>query len=59
MGLITLSRQYGSDGRSVGLKVAELLNYHHVNKEIISQVAEEANKMPGVVGQVQALGRVG
>ena len=43
MGLITLSRQYGSDGRSVGLKVAELLDYHHVNKEIISQVAEEAN----------------
>ena len=43
MGLITLSRQYGSDGRTVGLKVAQLLGYHYVNKEIISQVAEEAN----------------
>jgi CMP/dCMP kinase len=43
MGLITLSRQYGSDGRTVGLKVAQLLDYHYVNKEIISQVAEEAN----------------
>lgn len=43
MGLITLSRQYGSDGRTVGLKVAQLLDYHYVNKEIITQVAEEAN----------------
>ncbi|MCH2664508.1 cytidylate kinase-like family protein, partial [bacterium] len=43
MGLITLSRQYGSDGRTVGLKVAQLLGYHYVNKEIISRVANEAN----------------
>lgn len=43
MGLITLSRQYGSDGRTVGLKAAQLLDYHYVNKEIISEVAEEAN----------------
>jgi cytidylate kinase len=43
MGLITISRQYGSDGRTVGLKAAQLLDYHYVNKEIISQVAEEAN----------------
>ena len=43
MGLITVSRQYGSDGRTVGLKVAQMLDYHYVNKEIISEVAEEAN----------------
>ena len=43
MGLITISRQYGSDGRTVGLKTAQLLDYHYVNKEIISQVADEAN----------------
>ena len=43
MGLITVSRQYGSDGRTVGLKTAQLLDYHYVNKEIILQVAEEAN----------------
>ena len=43
MGLITLSRQYGSDGRTEGLKVAQLLGYHYVNKEIISRVANEAN----------------
>jgi len=43
MSLITISRQYGSDGRTVGLKAAKLLDYHYVNKEIISQVAEEAN----------------
>jgi cytidylate kinase len=43
VGLITISRQYGSDGRTVGLKAAKLLGYHYVNKEIISAVAEEAN----------------
>ncbi len=43
MGLITISRQYGSDGRTVGFKSAQLMDYHYVNKEIISQVAEEAN----------------
>ena len=43
MGLITLSRQYGSDGRTVGLKVAQLLGYQYIDKEIISHVAEEAN----------------
>ena len=43
MGVVTLSRQYGSDGRTVGLKAAQLLDYHYVNKEIITQVAEEAN----------------
>ncbi len=43
MGVVTLSRQYGSDGRTVGLIAAQLLDYHYVNKEIITQVAEEAN----------------
>ena len=51
MGLITLSRQYGSDGRTVGQRVAQLLGYQYLNKEIITQVSEEANVHVSVVEQ--------
>ena len=43
MGIITVSREYGSDGRTVGLKVAECLGYHYVDKELIVRVSLEAN----------------
>lgn len=43
MGIVTISRQYGSDGRTVGLKASERLGYRYVNKEIISEVAQKAN----------------
>ncbi len=43
MGIVTVSRQYGSDGRTVGLRASERLGYRYINKEIISEVAQKAN----------------
>ncbi len=42
MGMITISRQYGSDGRTVGLEVAKALGYRYMNKELLVEVAYEA-----------------
>ncbi len=42
MGVITISRQYGSDGRSVGREVAQSLDYQYVDKELIAAVAFRA-----------------
>lgn len=43
IGIVTISRQYGSDGRTVGLRTADRLRYRFINKEIISKVAQMAN----------------
>ena len=42
MSAITISREYGSDGRSVALKCAELLGYLCMNKDLLVEVAREA-----------------
>ena len=42
MQVITISRTYGSDGRTVGQKVAEALGYLYLDKELIVMVAYEA-----------------
>ena len=42
MGVVTISRQYGSDGRSVGFKLAEKLGYLYMDKELIVEVARRA-----------------
>ena len=42
MGVITISRAYGSDGRTVGLRVAEALGYLYLDKELVIRVALEA-----------------
>lgn len=39
--IITISRQFGSAGRSIGKLVAEALGYAYYDKEIIEQLAEE------------------
>lgn len=40
--IITISREYGSGGRAIGKKLAELLNYPFYDKEIIYKAAEES-----------------
>ena len=42
MGVITISREYGSDGRTVARKVAEALSYHNIDKELLVEVAQKA-----------------
>lgn len=39
--IITISRQYGSGGRSVGRKVAAQLGFELYDKEVLEQVAEQ------------------
>ncbi len=39
--IITISREFGSGGRSIGKTVAEKLNIPYYDKELIKQVAEE------------------
>ena len=42
MGVITISREYGSDGRAVGQKAAQALDYLYMDKDLIVEVAREA-----------------
>ena len=37
--IITVSRQFGSGGRSVGKKLAEKLGYAYYDKELVKQVS--------------------
>jgi len=43
MSVITVSRQFGSEGDVVARRVAELLKYDYVDKELIFEVARRAN----------------
>lgn len=42
MAVITISRQFGSGGTEIALRVSELLGYSYLDKLILSQVATEA-----------------
>ncbi len=37
--IVTISRQFGSGGRSIGKKVAEALGYDYYDKELVKQVS--------------------
>lgn len=43
MSIITISRQYGAGGRTIGEKVAQKLNYAFFDNELIQMVSEKAN----------------
>ena len=40
--IITISREFGSGGRTVGKLLAEKLNYKYYDKEIIEEIAKES-----------------
>ena len=42
MGVVTISRQYGSGGRTIGYRAAEKLGYVYMDKELLVKVAVEA-----------------
>lgn len=44
--VITVSRQFGSGGRSIAKAVAELLGYDYYDSELVSKVAEETGFAP-------------
>lgn len=43
MNIITISREFGSGGRELGKRLAELLNYDYYDREIITEIAKRHN----------------
>ena len=41
MGIITISREFGSGGREVGKRLADEFNYAYYDKEIVTAIAEK------------------
>ncbi len=50
--IITVSRQFGSAGRSIGKKVAKELDIPYYDKELIKQVAEKTGFAPEFVENI-------
>jgi len=46
--IITFARQYGSGGRDIGLKLAELLDYRFYDREILDIAAENSSIHPQI-----------
>ena len=42
MGIVTISREYGSGGHELGRRLAEALGYLYLDKELVAMVASEA-----------------
>ena len=47
--IITISREFGSGGRSIGKALAERLGYKYYDKELVKQVAEETGFDPAYI----------
>lgn len=47
--IVTISREFGSGGRELGKRLADLLGYDYYDSEIIARVAEKSGMTP-VVG---------
>jgi cytidylate kinase len=53
MAVITISRQFGTGGQTLGKMIAEKLKYPFADREIIQMVAKEANVSPQWVENVE------
>ncbi len=53
MAVITISRQFGAGGKTIGQKVAEALGYTFIDEDIIQIIAEKAKVSPGWVESVE------
>ena len=55
MKIITISRQFGSGGRELGKRLADLLGWDYYDKEIITALAEnkglEKERISGILMQ--------
>lgn len=49
MRIITISREFGSGGRELGRKIADVLGFDYYDKEIITTIAERINLTEGSV----------
>lgn len=50
--IITIARKYGSGGREIGAKLAELLGITYYDKDLITLSAQKCGMSPDAVGQV-------
>lgn len=57
--VITISRELGTGGRSVGRLVADMLHFEFYDKEILNRIATEANSSPDHIEHVESTGRDG
>ncbi len=48
---ITVARQYGSGGRMVGEKLAELLGYRYVDRELVTLAAQKSGYAPEILNR--------
>ena len=53
MAVITISRQFGAGGKTIGQKVSEALGYTFIDEDIIQMIAEKAKVSPGWVESVE------
>ena len=53
MAVITISRQFGAGGKTIGKKVSEALGYTFIDEDIIQIIAEKAKVSPGWVESVE------
>lgn len=53
MAVITISRQFGAGGKTIGRKVADTLGYTFADEDIIQKIAELAKVSPGWVESVE------
>jgi cytidylate kinase len=53
MAVITISRQFGAGGKTIGQKVAGALGYTFLDEDIIQIIAEKAKVSPGWVESVE------
>ena len=44
--IITISREFGSGGRELGKRMADLLGFAYIDREIISEIAEQYERIP-------------
>ena len=51
--IITISREYGSGGHTIGKKVAELLNIPFYDKEIIDMAAQNSGLSPEFISKTE------
>ena len=52
MRIITISREFGSGGRELGKRLADLLKIDYYDKEIITKIAENNGLNPGYVENI-------
>jgi len=53
MAVITISRQFGAGGKTLGARVAERLGYTFADEDIVQKIAELAKVSPGWVESVE------